>query len=82
MVRSEGSPGRDLLCTEDHHRVSDGQKKAQEYFQSLGDDQQKQLLKRFEEEKITSDILRTLYDRNGIGTALFRTMLYNFLISK
>lgn len=79
VVWCESEAGRHLLCTQDHHGVSDCQKEAQEYYHSLSKEQQQWLIRTFEEDKVSSDILRTLYKRDTIESPLFRVMFEQYI---
>ena len=52
-----------LLCPASDDHILQTQKKAQVYFNSLSKVKQQTLIKKFEEEKIHSDILKTLYKK-------------------
>lgn len=56
-----------LLDNANHNRVFKNQEKAYEYFYLLTQKEQNKLVKQFEEEKITSDIFKTIYKRDGIN---------------
>jgi len=60
---SKSATGLNLLHNAEHHNVSKVQKEAQKYFSSLGKKEQKTLLKKFEDEKITSNIFKTMYKK-------------------
>lgn len=63
-MKNSESKNRDLLlCTADSSRVCKNEKKAQKYFNSLSKGEQQNIIQDFEKEKITSDILKTLYKR-------------------
>jgi DNA-directed RNA polymerase specialized sigma subunit len=80
MARSENNTG-DILSHDEHDTsISQNQKKAKEYFESLPKKEQKILINKFEDEKITSDILKTLYKKEGLDSPLFRVMFYGFVI--
>ena len=71
-----------LLHNADNNNVSKVQKKAQKYFNSLWQEEQQRLVKKFEDEKITSDILKTLYKKEWIKSTVFKIMFENFLAQK
>ena len=52
-----------LVCDENHTALSYSEKEAQRYFNTLIEEEQKSLILQFEKEKITSDILKTLYKK-------------------
>ena len=80
MARSENNT-RDILLHDEHDTsISQYQKKAKEYFESLSKKEQKILIKKFENEKITSDILKTLYKKEELSSPLFRVMFDNFIL--
>ncbi len=59
----KSTDGGALLHHTDNSSVSKAQTKALKDFYSLQEDKQKQIVKKFEDEKIRSDILKTLYKR-------------------
>lgn len=60
--------------------IRENQKKAFEYFQSLDKEKQNELVKKFEDEKITSDILKTLYKKEGLKGAIFKVTFLDFIL--
>ena len=77
----KGATSRGILHNADNHSVSQTQTKAFKDFYSLKKDEQKQIVKRFEEEKVTSDILRTLYKREWLESVVFKVMFENYLLT-
>ena len=72
MALSKDSP-RDVLPSDSNSSViRENQEKAFEYFQLLDKEKQDDLIKRFEDEKITSDILKTLDKKEGIDSIMFK----------
>ena len=55
------------------------QQKAREYFQNLSEEKQEKLIRQFEEKKITSPILKELYQKDGIKSPLFRVMFEGWI---
>ena len=53
--------------------------KAKKYFSSLSKQEQDKLIEKFESEKITSDILQTLYKKDGLEGTIFKVMFNNYL---
>lgn len=81
MALSKDTSVNVLPCNSDSSSVRKNQKKAFEYFQSLNKEKQDELIKIFENEKITGDILKTLYKKGGVSSILFKSMFITFLIS-
>ena len=79
---TKSTTGLNLLHNAKHNNVSKVQKKAQKYFSSLCEKEQKSLIKKFEDEKITSDILKTLYKREWLNSTIFKVMFENYINSK
>ena len=77
----KSATSRDILHNADNHSVSQTQTKAFKDFYSLKKDEQTQIVKRFEEEKVTSDILRTLYKREWLESVVFKVMFENYLLT-
>lgn len=63
----------------DNSHVPKDQKKAQNYFNSLLKKEQEILIKKFEDEKITSDILQTVYKKEGIDGTLMKVMFLSYI---
>ncbi|MCK5678320.1 MAG: hypothetical protein KAH72_07595 [Flavobacteriaceae bacterium] len=63
MENSKNKTMNGLLCSASDNHIHQTQKKAQLYFGSLSKVKQQALIKKFEDEKITSDILKTLYKK-------------------
>ena len=76
---SKSTAVRDILHNADHYHVSKVQEKAQKYFSKLSKQEQKYLIKKFEAEKITSDILKTIYKKEGIDSTLMKVMFINYI---
>jgi len=70
-----------LLHNAEHNTISKVQKEAQKHFSSLSKKEQKTLIKKFEDEKITSDILKTVYKREWVEWTIFKVMFKNWLIT-
>jgi hypothetical protein len=68
-----------LLHHSNNSNVSKIQKKAQKYFLSLSEKEQQALIKKFEDEKITSDILKTIYKKEGIEGTLIKVMFLKYI---
>jgi len=77
---TKSTTSRDIFCDTNNNTISQNQKKAKGYFESLSKEEQKILIKKFEDEKITSDILETLYKKEGLASPLFRVMFYGFVL--
>jgi len=60
---TKSATGLNLLHNAEHNSISKVQKEAQKYFSSLSKKEQKSLIKQFEDEKITSDIFKTMYKK-------------------
>ena len=70
---------RDVLPSDSNRSViCKNEKKAFEYFQSLDKKKKDELIKKFEENKITSDILKTLYKKEGLDSPLFRILFCEY----
>jgi len=69
-----------LLHNANNTTVSENQEKAQKYFNWLTKDKQQKLVKQFEGEKITSDILKILYKKEGITSTVFKVMFLTWLM--
>lgn len=76
---SKSATGMNLLHNTNNNSVSKNQKKAKKYFEGLSLEEQKKLIKKFEDEKITSDILITLYKKEWLDSIVFKVMFYGFL---
>lgn len=63
MEDSKSATSMNLLHNANNNSVSKNQTKAKKYFEGLPLEEQKELIKKFEDEKITSDILITLYKK-------------------
>ncbi len=81
LENTKGTTGMNLLHHADNNYVSKIQKKAQKYFESLSKEEQQTLVKKFEDEKITSDILKILYKKEWIKSTIFRIMFENYITS-
>lgn len=79
MALSKDSTMNVLPSNPNSDSIRKNQEKAFEYFQSLDKEKQNELIKKFEDEKITSDILKTLYKKEGLESPLFKVMFYKEL---
>lgn len=79
---TQSTNGRDILHNANNNNVPQVQKKAQKYFFKLSKREQETLIKKFEDEKITSDILKTLYKKEWLESTVFKVMFENYLSSK
>ncbi len=79
LENTKSATGLNLLHNAEHNHVYKVQKKAQKYFESLSKKEQKSLIKKFEDDKITSDILKTLYKKEWLDSTVFKIMFNNFL---
>ena len=61
MESSNSKTGAVLLCSTHNRNIRKTEKKAQKYFNTLTQKEQQVVINKFEEEKISSDILKTLY---------------------
>lgn len=68
-----------ILHNADNNHVSKAQEKAKKYFNSLSKEGQQSLVKKFEDEKITSDILKTVYKKEGIDGTLMKVMFFTYI---
>ncbi len=75
----KSSTGLNILHNADNHNVSKTQKKAKKYFESLSKKGQQALVRKFEDEKITSDIIKTVYKKEGIDGTLMKVMFENYI---
>ena len=82
MENSKNKTMNGLLCSASDNHIRQTQKKAQLYFDSLSKVKQQTLVKKFEDEKITSDILKTLYGKEWIEGTIFKVMFENYISSK
>lgn len=82
MALSKDSSVNVLSSDSNSSVIRENQKKAFEYFQSLDKEKQNGLIKKFEDEKITSDILKTLYKKEGLESPLFKVMFENWILNK
>lgn len=76
MALSQNSSMNVLPNNSDSSLIRQNQEKADQYFQSLDKEKQNELIKKFEDEKITSDILKTLYKKEGLKSPLFKVMFF------
>lgn len=82
MALSKDS-SRDVLSSDSNSSIiRKNQEKAFEYFQSLDKGKQDELIKKFEDEKITSDILKTIYKKEGITGPIFKVTFSDFILNK
>ena len=63
-----------LLHHTNDSAVSKAQKKALKDFYSLKQERQEKLIEEFKHEKISSDILQTIYKKEGIEGTLIKTL--------
>jgi len=75
----KSATGLNILHNADNHNVSKTQKKAKKYFESLSKKGQQALVRQFEDEKITSDIIKTVYKKEGIDGTLMKVMFENYI---
>ena len=68
-----------ILHNADNNHVSKAQKEAKKYFNSLSKAEQQALIKKFEDEKITSDIIKTVYKKEGIDGTLIKVMFEKYI---
>ncbi|MEA2111904.1 MAG: hypothetical protein U9P71_07635 [Campylobacterota bacterium] len=66
---SKSANWRDILHNPDNNHIPKTQEKAQ-----------KDLIKKFEGQKIKSDILKTIYEKEGIEGTLVKVMFLKFII--
>lgn len=69
----------DLPLNSNSSCLSKDQKEAHRYFESLSKEKKKKLIKIFEEEKITSPILKNLYKTRGLDDITFQVMFFNYI---
>ena len=55
-----------VLHSSNYSSIPKDQEKAKKYFESLSKEEQQILVEKFEKEKITNDILKTIYKKEGI----------------
>ena len=82
MENTKSETGSVLLCTSHSDSLPQTEKKAQKYFRSFSEEQEKKIIKEFEAEKITSDILKTLYKKEWLNSTMFKVMFENYLIQE
>jgi len=63
VENSQGKTGSGILCPSNNNSIRKTEKKAQKYFNSLTKQAKQKVIKAFEDEKVTSDILKTLYKK-------------------
>ena len=68
-----------LLCSTHNRNIRKTEKKAQKYFNALTKKEQQIIIQQFEDEKITSDILKTFYKREGLDGVVFRVMFERYV---
>ena len=71
-----------LLYNADNYPLPKTQTKALKDFYSLSKEKQKKIIKKFEKEKIKSDILKTLYNCKGINETLIKVLFTTWLTKK
>ena len=76
---TKGATGLNLLHNADNHNVSKTQEEAKKYFKSLSKEEQQSLVKKFEDEKITSDIIKTVYKKEGMDGTLIKVMFEKYI---
>ncbi len=76
---SKNTTGLNLLHNAEHHNVSKVQEKVKKYFLNLSKKEQKTLIEEFEEQKITSDILKTIYKKEGIEGTIMNVMFFGWI---
>ena len=76
---TKSATGLNLLHNAEHNSISKVQKEAQKYFSSLSKKEQKSLIKQFEDEKITSDIFKTMYKKEWLSNTLFKIMFEHYI---
>lgn len=76
---SKSATGINLLHNANNNSIPKNQTKAKKYFEELSKEEQKKLIKKFEDEKITSDILITLYKKEWLDSTVFKVMFYGFI---
>lgn len=79
MKDSKNTTGLNLLHNAEHHNVSKVQEKVKKYFLNLSKKEQKTLIEEFEEQKITSDILKTIYKKEGIEGTIMNVMFFGWI---
>ena len=82
MALSKDSSMNVLSSDSSSNSIRENQEKAYQYFQSLDKEKQNELIKEFEDEKITSDILKTLYKKEGLTSPLFKIMFEKWILDK
>ncbi len=79
MENAKSKTGSLLLHTSHSNNLPKTEKKAQKYFSSLSKEEQQKVIKKFENEKITSDILKTLYKKEWLHGTIFKVMFENYI---
>jgi len=82
LENNESTTGMNLLHNADNHPLPKTQTKALKDFYSLSQKKQKNIIKKFEAEKIRSDILQTIYKKEGMTGTLIQTMFVWWLKKK
>jgi len=80
MALSKDSSMNVLPSDSNSIAIRQNQEKAYQYFQSLDKEKQNELIKKFEDEKITSDILKTLYKKEGLKSPIFKITFEDWLL--
>ena len=82
LENSQSTTGMNILHHPDHSSIPQMQTKALKDFYSLKEEEQQKIIKAFEQEKIKSDILKTVYKKEGIKGTLIGAMFVNYLNKK
>ncbi len=82
VENAKSKTGPILLSASHSHSLRQTEKKAQKYFSTLSKQEQEELVKLFEDEKITSDILKTLYKKEWLNSTMFKVIFENYLTQK
>ena len=79
MALSKNTTVNVLPCNSNSSSLRKNQKKAYEYFQGLDKVKQDELISQFEDEKIKTDMMKSLYKKEGIDSIIFQSMFEKFI---
>jgi len=82
LENNESTTSMNLLYNADNYSLPKTQTKALKSFYTLKEEKQQELIAEFKKDKISSDILQTIYKKEGITGTLIQTMFVWWLEKK
>lgn len=82
-MSAQGCYDTTVFSSDDSDKVFSHKRQAiktlDEIFEGYTPEERREIIRRFEADKITNDFIRTLYDKHGLDSVLFRGMLDDFV---